>query len=211
MTKPVRRQQTRVFIAMAIVAGSMSLTFVGLHYFQLSHSAANKTVTPAITVKSKPITTPKEPTEHVYSLPSRLVITKLGINAHILSMGLTATGAMEAPKTNEDAGWLKNSAQPGNKGSAVIDGHLGLKNEAVFGTLAQLTAGDEIAVTDTQGAVAKFVVRQVQIYSKADPAADVFNSKSGSHLNLITCNGDWESSQATYSKRLVVFSDKITE
>lgn len=52
-------------------------------------------------------------------------------------------------------------------------------------------------------------VREIRTYEKESDTTEIFNSKEGAHLNLITCNGNWESSQATYDKRLVVFSDKI--
>jgi hypothetical protein len=46
-----------------------------------------------------------------------------------------------------------------------------------------------------------------------DPSADataVFISNDGSsHLNLITCDGVWDKQAKQYSKRLVVFADRI--
>jgi LPXTG-site transpeptidase (sortase) family protein len=124
-------------------------------------------------------------------------------------MGLTAAGNMQAPLTNSDTGWYKYSTRPGNEGSAVIDGHLGLSSEAVFGKLNQLGVGDVISIVDDQGSVISFEVRRIATYDRGSDATDIFNSKSGSHLNLITCNGDWEAKQATYSQRLVIFSDRL--
>lgn len=146
---------------------------------------------------------------HIYSLPTRLLIPKLEINASVLPMGLTATGAMDSPKTNKDTGWYSLGARPGNVGSAVIDGHLGLRYKAVFKKLNLLVAGDTLSVIDNQGTTASFVVRDIRVFEKNIDTSEIFNSKDGAHLNLITCNGDWNSSQSTYDKRLVVFSDKI--
>jgi sortase A len=201
-----KQVRARVVISIAIVAGSMSLTYAGLTVY---HQRFNK---PAA-ASSEKIIQPSKPklaqAAHVYSLPSRLVIPKLSVDASILPMGVTATGAMESPKTNKDTGWYSLGARPGNVGSAVIAGHLGLKNEAVFGKLQMLTAGDGLSVTDDQGATESFIVREVKKYAKDSDTTDIFSSSSGAHLNLITCNGDWESSQATYDKRLVVFTDKV--
>ena len=35
------------------------------------------------------------------------------------------------------------------------------------------------------------------------------NRNDGNHLNLITCDGEWNEDQKTFSKRLVVFSDAV--
>ena len=124
-------------------------------------------------------------------------------------MGLTSTGAMQSPGTNEDTGWYSLGTRPGNVGSAVIAGHLGLKNDAVFGKLHLLAIGDTISIVDNQKSKANFVVRNLKTYDKDSDTVEIFNSKDGAHLNLITCNGDWDSAQDTYEKRLVVFTEKI--
>lgn len=198
-------RQKKVFITIAVIAGSISLTLLGLSWLYPS-APPKETVS---VVSKQPVALPVAPTEPVYSLPSRLVIPKLKVDTSILPMGVTTTGNMEAPATNSETGWYKYGARPGNAGSAVIDGHLGLSNEAVFGKLDQLAPGDVISVIDDQGATISFMVQKIQAYERTDNAQEIFNSDSGSHLNLITCNGDWESHQATYSQRLVVFSDEI--
>jgi LPXTG-site transpeptidase (sortase) family protein len=197
---------TRIFISIAIIAGAISLTLFGLN--QLHPAVNNKAVD---IVKTYPMAAPIKPNARVYSFPSRLIIPKLGVDTNIIQMGLTATGNMEAPATNKATGWYKYGARPGNVGSAVIDGHLGLSNEAVFGKLNQLAVGDAISVLDDQGSTISFIVKRTAAYEKDSDATDIFTSQAGSHLNLITCNGDWEARHATYSKRLVVFSDVVTK
>jgi hypothetical protein len=65
-------------------------------------------------------------------------------------------------------------------------------------------------VTDKQGGKTKFVVRRAQSYHPDADASTIFQSNDGkSHLNLITCEGEWSSERQTYSSRLVVFTDKI--
>ncbi len=145
----------------------------------------------------------------VYGVPVRLIIPKLAVDTRILPMGLTAQGDMEAPRTNEDAGWYHYSPNPGNKGSAVIDGHRGVTRSAIFTKLSSLQKGDEVRVVDSQGRTSSFTVQTLRTYDKDASAYDVFHSSDGgSHLNLITCNGDYESAGRTYAQRLVVFSDK---
>jgi sortase A len=199
-------RQAKLLIAIAVIAGSISLTLLGLS--QLHPVTNDKAVN---VVKVQTLAAPIKPNPTVYSFPSRLIIPKLGVDTNIVPMGVTATGNMEAPVTNKATGWYKYGARPGNVGSAVIDGHLGLSSEAVFGKLDQLSVGDTISVIDDQGSTIAFIVKRIATYERDSDATGIFTSQAGSHLNLITCNGDWESHQATYSKRLVVFSDVIAK
>jgi LPXTG-site transpeptidase (sortase) family protein len=198
------QRHTQVFIVIAILAGSVSATIFGL---SLLHPSTNDK--PVVVINTLPSALPIRPNQTVYSFPSRLTIPKIGVNANVIQMGITTTGSMQAPATNQATGWYKYGARPGNVGSAVIDGHLGLSNEAVFGKLDKLLVGDAITVLDDQGSTISFIVKRIATFERDSDAAAIFNSETGSHLNLITCNGDWESHQATYSKRLVVFSDAV--
>ena len=157
-------------------------------------------------VKGIVTTTTNTPT---YGLPVRLVISKINVDTNILPMGLTSLGNMQAPKTNKDSGWYKYGPHPGNEGSAVIAGHLGVGSAAVFADLILLVKGDMISVTDDRSQTVSFVVTDTHSYDHDSEQSEVFTSSAGSHLNLITCNGDWDSNIKTYAKRLVVFTDRV--
>lgn len=145
-------------------------------------------------------------------IPIRLEIPKINVNAVIISVGVAENGAMEAPNGPKDVGWFKLGTRPGDVGSAVIAGHYGYWKSgvgSVFDDLKKLRKGDKVYVEDERGEIATFVVRKILIYNPNDDASIVFNSSDGkSHLNLITCEGDWNSIQKTYSDRLVIFTDK---
>lgn len=147
-----------------------------------------------------------------YSLPTRLQIPKLQIDTHVIYMGLTKDGNMSVPTNVIDVGWYKYGALPGNTGTAVIAGHLdGLRGEpGVFINLSKLVPGDIISVTEGNGLVVSFVVRETKNYPQTTQPAEVFTSTSGSHLNLITCAGRWDSLEHRYAERLVVFADKAS-
>jgi hypothetical protein len=52
-------------------------------------------------------------------------------------------------------------------------------------------------------------VRELRTYGPDEYASAVFRSSDGkAHLNLITCEGTWNSAQKSFSNRLVVFADK---
>ncbi len=143
-------------------------------------------------------------------LPVRLQIPKIKVDATIVYLGLTTAGDMAVPPNAEDVGWYKYGPLPGNKGSAVIDGHVvGSRGQsAVFIDLKKLQKGDSLLVIDDQGRTASFVVRETRPYGQNQYPGEVFNASDGAHLNLITCSGDWDTTQHRYLERLVVFADK---
>ena len=62
---------------------------------------------------------------------------------------------------------------------------------------------------DENGMITTFVVREIRTYDKDEYAPDVFIlDDDKAHLNLITCIGFWDKVSKSYSKRLVVFTDK---
>lgn len=141
--------------------------------------------------------------------PVRLQIPSIEVDASIESLGLTPLGAMDAPAVPENVGWYNQGTVPGKVGSAVMDGHSGWKNgKAVFDDLRKLEIGDKIYVQDKNNNVTIFVVRELKYYDKDANTKNVFESSDGkSHLNLITCAGEWDKGSQTSSQRLVVWSD----
>lgn len=144
------------------------------------------------------------------SAVTRLKIPKIGVDAVIEDVGLLPNGEMGVPGNTTNVGWFSLGTRPGEIGSAVITGHVNLETgaAAVFTNLNQLVVGDKLLVENGKGVVAPFVVREKRSF---DPgyADEVFTSSSGSHLNLVTCEGVWNNVQKSYSKRLVVFADKL--
>jgi sortase (surface protein transpeptidase) len=138
----------------------------------------------------------------------RLEIPKLGVNAKIQNVGLTKAGDMGTPTNILDVAWYKLGTKPGQKGSAVLAGHLDGPNgeRGVFADLNKLTKGDTI-IFKQNGAKSTFVVRRTVVYDQLAHPREVFFSNSGAHLNLITCTGSWDEGTDRYAQRLVVFSD----
>ncbi|MFA6100496.1 MAG: class F sortase [Patescibacteria group bacterium] len=147
-------------------------------------------------------------------LPVRIKIPSIRVDAVIRNVGLTSDGSMGVPALPRDAAWYMLGPKPGEKGSAVISGHVnwwyGVKG--VFERLKALKPGDKITVQNDRGISTSFVVRKIREYGQKDDASDVFFSFDGkSHLNLVTCSGVWDRLSKAYSKRLVVFTDKVAE
>lgn len=150
--------------------------------------------------------------QETLEFPIRLRIPRIDVDAAVDLMGITADGIMEAPIGPKNVGWFKFGPRPGDIGSAVFDGHFGrwkTGEGSVFDGLNKLREGDKLYVEDGNGATTIFVVRESRRYDPKADASGIFISNDGkSHLNLITCEGVWNSVSKTYSERLVVFADK---
>ncbi len=144
--------------------------------------------------------------------PQRIQIPEIALDAVIESVALTADGSMDVPKDPLNAGWYSLGPRPGEIGSAVIDGHVNWihNSVAVFTDLHKIISGDTIIISDDTGAQTKFSVRKTELYNAAENAADIFTSTDNkSHLNLITCDGEWDKVARQYKQRFIVFADKV--
>jgi peptidoglycan hydrolase-like protein with peptidoglycan-binding domain len=149
-------------------------------------------------------------------LPMRLVIPKLSIDAGFQNTGVKSDGTMEVPSNIYDVGWFTDSARPGEKGVAIVTGHVAqirggvVVKPGVFSDLSDLNPGNELTILDDKKKTITFVVRMVRSYDPAADATDVFTANdNGAHLNLITCEGSWNASRLSYTERLVVFTDAV--
>ncbi|HEY4488897.1 MAG TPA: class F sortase [Candidatus Paceibacterota bacterium] len=144
-------------------------------------------------------------------LPVRLIIPAITVDAPLEYVGLAPDGVMGVPESPDNGAWFEQGPRPGEAGSAVIAGHYGWKDgkTAVFDNLHTLQKGDKLHVVNDRGEIVTFVVREIRSYDPQADAGEVFGSSDGrAHLNLITCEGTWNKTQNSYSKRLVIFTDK---
>jgi sortase A len=160
-----------------------------------------------VAVREPEVAAPSAPVPS-FGVPVRLRIPALNVEAAVVTVGLTAEGAMDSPEGAENTGWYELGPRPGEQGSAVIAGHSGYRTgPAVFDDLEALQPGDRIYVVDDAGTTIEFTVRESREYDPYERPEEVFASNEGRHLNLITCTGSWDSAAGTHSKRLVVFAD----
>ena len=143
--------------------------------------------------------------------PVRLVIPAIGVNAFVEPLGIQANGDLATPtqKPWDDVGWYKLGPHPGERGSAVIDGHLDRPGgyQAVFWSLHDMRVGNEVLVMNSAGKTLHFRVTRMAYYPpQAAPLQDIFGNGGGIYLNLLTCAGDWIPSQHQTTLRLVVYT-----
>lgn len=154
----------------------------------------------------KPISVGIDSTVKEHSFPSRLSIPLLGIDAKVQKVGITASGNMATPNNFVDVGWYKYGTIPGDKGSAVIAGHVdnGLAFPGVFSKLKNIKEGDDIFVETENSQTLHFVVKEIKTYPFDAKVKEVFSRDDGRWINLITCTGIWVEKHKTHNKRLVV-------
>jgi sortase (surface protein transpeptidase) len=143
--------------------------------------------------------------------PVRLLIPMIGVNAPIEVVGVTPNDDLAVPARNPwvDVGWYGSGPRPGERGSAVIDGHLDRPggSPAVFWRLQDLHIGDVVMVIDTNGKTLRFHVTGTTFYAPQEaPIQEIFGNETGVYLNLITCAGDWIPNQHQTTLRLVVYA-----
>jgi sortase (surface protein transpeptidase) len=142
-------------------------------------------------------------------IPARLSIPSLKIDAAIQSLGVNAKGNMASPSNFRDVGWYKYGPTPGQKGSAVIDGHVdnGLGLSGVFKDLHKIAIGADIFIETKNGERLRFIVVEVESYPyKGVPVDRLFTRSDDAYLNLVTCGGTWVKADKTYDQRLVVYT-----
>lgn len=144
----------------------------------------------------------------VSELPVSLKIPSINIEANIESVGINSKGEMGVPVDTNNVGWFDLGPLPGKRGSAVIAGHLNTADgkDGVFANIHRLQAGDKVFVKSDTGKISTFVVKDSGSFDP-DSANDFFTKSDGTHLNLVTCQGVWNKSKKSYTKRLVVFTD----
>jgi hypothetical protein len=153
--------------------------------------------------------------------PVRLRIPHMNVDAPIINVGKTASGAMDAPVSKAinspywtSVFWYDLGAAPGQAGNAVIAGHVDRVggDPAIFWTLDSLGPGDDVYVTTASGQSLHFVVDRAVAYPANSPSQDAINAVFGPttehHLNLITCSGVWTGNG--YDQRLVVFTTQVS-
>lgn len=148
----------------------------------------------------------------VIRAPVQLDINSISVSAPVYQVGLNSDGDMAIDDDPEQLAWYKLGPKPGEVGSAVIAGHYGWEDgkASIFNDLNKLSKGDKIIAQDAKGQKVTFAVTHTSLYFPEQDATNVFMSDDGeAHLNLITCQGTWNSQQSTYTERLVVFTDLV--
>ncbi|OIK27845.1 class F sortase [Streptomyces malaysiense] len=147
------------------------------------------------------------------SEPTRLLIPEIGVDAPFTQLTLDAAGQLQPPPAADTnlVGWYAKGAAPGERGTAIIAGHVDTKvSAAVFVNLDQLDAGDRFSVERADGRTANFVVDSAETFAKDDfPSDRVYADAARPEARLITCAGDYDHTAKDYTDNLVVFAHLV--
>ncbi len=169
--------------------------------------AAAPAPTPLPTATPVPPTpTPLPPLPGV--TPIQLRIPSVGIKAQVEYVGLDGQNRMDVPRNFWNVAWYKLGPKPGERGNAVIDGHVdSQKGEAVFWNLRKLQVGQRIYIQGDNGQEKVFEVFDVQNYPFDQAPMDrIFGGSNDAQLNLITCTGTFDQATHNYDQRFVAYS-----
>ncbi|WP_433854450.1 class F sortase [Streptomyces kronopolitis] len=144
------------------------------------------------------------------SVPKRVSIPNIAVDAPFTELTLGPTGQLNAPPAGDRnlVGWYKDGASPGERGSAIIAGHVDTKTgPAVFLQLESLKPGALINITREDGVIATFKVDSVETFSKSNfPNDRVYADAPTAQLRVITCGGAYDRKVRDYVDNIVVFA-----
>jgi sortase (surface protein transpeptidase) len=144
-------------------------------------------------------------------VPVRIVIPAIGVNAPVMQLGLNADRTIQVPPlaARNLAGWYKYGASPGQKGAAVIVGHIdsAAAGGEVFFRLRYMTKGERVYVMLADKRTEVFAVDGLQQVPKAAfPSASVYGPLKYAGLRLVTCGGAFNPATGSYESDVIVFA-----
>ncbi|MFF3905740.1 class F sortase [Streptomyces sp. NPDC001848] len=154
---------------------------------------------------------PNPPDPLPYSAVERIRIPALQVDAPVMPVGLDTSGWVAAPPPEDPnlAGWFTGAVSPGEKGTAVIVGHVdNHEGPAVFYGLGALGKGNHLEVRRQDGRTAVFEVYGNEVFAKAHfPGDRVYGNKGAPELRVITCGGEFV--DGNYKGNVVVFARMV--
>ncbi|MFE0773216.1 class F sortase [Streptomyces sp. NPDC058861] len=147
------------------------------------------------------------------SPPVRVRVPAVRVDAPVTAVGLDAEGWIEAPPPEDDrsAGWFTGAVTPGERGTAVVVGHVDAPGgPAVFYELGAVGRGSRVEVLRRDGRTAVFTVYGAEVVPKEGfPARRVYADSGRPELRLITCGGTYTEENG-YEGNVVV-SARLTD
>lgn len=143
------------------------------------------------------------------SIPTRITISAINVDAKVIGVGRAADGAIATPSLahSDRAGWYEPGPSPGQRGPAVIVGHVdSYSGPAIFYDLGRLRPGDKIKVHRRDHKVATFRVYSVRDFPKRAVPRSVFTGSKRPELRVITCGGPWVGGRLGYADNIVAFA-----
>jgi len=205
------RRTIRIGAVLLLLAG---LALIG-HVFFFHGPDPSTTVPHTISTSTPPVTPeagsghPRAVQDMPASVPVRIVIPAIGVNAPIMTVGM-ADGAVGVPPLSSHnlVAWFNGSVTPGQDGPSLIDGHVdSYTGPSVFFNLKNLRQGDIVRILRSDGTTVTFRVAWVQVTSKsAFPWGAVLGPMAYPALRLVTCGGPFDYATGHYTDNIIVYA-----
>ncbi|GAB4058889.1 class F sortase [Catellatospora paridis] len=145
------------------------------------------------------------------SAPVRVKIPSIKVDAVVVTVGTNFDGSLQVPELKHPdlTGWYRYGPSPGERGNAVIVGHVDTRTSgpAVFFQLGSLKPGTKIEVQRLDGSLATFTVDVVKSFPKDEfPAHRVYGATDDMGLRLVTCGPPYDRTDRNYLNNIVVFA-----
>jgi sortase (surface protein transpeptidase) len=144
------------------------------------------------------------------SVPVRIVIPVIPVNAPVMRLGLNSNGSLQVPPLDNHnlAGWYTGSVMPGQTGASIVVGHVdSWSGGSVFFKIKNLRPGDKVDIVRADGTTAIFTVDGLQKAAKvAFPTSAVYRNPGYPALRLITCGGPFDSATGEYLDNIIVYA-----
>ncbi|MGW6566617.1 class F sortase [Streptomyces sp. NPDC054975] len=141
------------------------------------------------------------------SRPARVRVPAVRIDAPVTAVGLDAEGWIDTPPADEKnlAGWFTGAVTPGERGTAVVVGHVDTPaGRSVFHDLGALAKGQRVEILRQDGRTAVFSVYGIEVVPKERfPAERIYRASPYPELRVLTCGGSF-SRQRGYDGNVVV-------
>jgi hypothetical protein len=156
-----------------------------------------------------PETRPGAPAPLAFSPADRIGIKGIQVDAPVVPVGLDSEGWVDAPPPEDPnlAGWFTGAVAPGERGTAVIVGHVdNQQGPAVFYGLGSLKKGNRVEVRRKDDRTAVFEIYGIEVFSKENfPGSRVYGNGGTPELRVITCGGGY-SDRTGYDGNVVAFA-----
>jgi len=150
-----------------------------------------------------------EPEPEPVAEPVGLQIPSLDVDASVVNVGLEDDGGMEIPEDVSTVGWYDLGVAPGEGGTSVIAGHVDSAEQGpgAFWDIRRLDVDDIVTVDHEDGTTSDWRVVARTSYPKDElPISDIFTRFGPSRLVLITCDGEFDRGERSYSDNVVVYT-----
>ncbi len=165
------------------------------------------TAAPAKKARSRPVVDAEA------APPRSVKIKAAGIDSRLVNLRRQRDGALEVPSDYALAGWYRDGVKPGDRGPAVLVGHVdSYEGPAVFYRLQELRKGDRVVVTRTDGSTVEFAVYARETVQKDEfPTSRVYGDTDRPELRLLTCGGPFDSEAKHYRDNVVVYAELVDD